>query len=924
MWYFSSIHFEKLKVNCVKDMLFTVTIYLLLVTLYCTSLSLHAQNTATSSGQGLCAWKVPTATVPFDINYEGEPFRIRWGMDTAWDSEVNVRRGIAFIGKNQIELARASFNPNYDLTASGELSSGHKTLLNSRLSHIGLIGKHVEILFNDDPVDGVVKDMYKNDPTGWARLFDKTVEYAQKKGFKVASIAPYNEPDYGWGQGSKADFLNICKAVRNGSFPRLDTIRLCGGNTLNDDKALEWYNYLKDYLEEGNTHQLAGSFDNYANFFTQVKADGKIGTADELHNIMEAMVGVQYGMTNGIWWGFDGLARGEFCRASFGDRLSYVESRDTWTAASVYRNTLDNRYEAFVGTSERQANKASYLFVSKDRDVYFDGYGPQREFLVQTPGGTGYQQGQTNAERVVFITFGEDVPPAPVNGTYLLMNKTTKMVMQPQGGGTGDGTAIVQAKNTKKDYQQWDVVPVDSAHGGDFSYYTIRGVKSKKVMDVWNWNLSSGGAVNLYDGSEGDNELWWLEYAGDGFYYIHSKYSNLVLGVNGTSANSPVVQLTKATTATAQGRQLWRLIPTDATCELTPPAVPSALRAEGRSASIHLSWVANTEEDLLGYTILRAEKSNGEWNTIARNVEGTEFVDNLCRQGTDYLYKVKAVDRTWNSSACCDSVSCRTSGEQTLIMQLEFDGDLSDLSVNALGCAHYGKTVFNKSKALHKSGEMAVSLDGTKYIQLPYSVGNMTEMTICGWFYLKTSSGNWQRLFDFGNGTDQYMFLCPDNGSDMRFVMKNGGDEEILSVKKLGKGRWHHVAVTIGHDKVVLYVDGEAAGESTDMTIRPSDIRPVMCYIGRSQFVADPLFNGYVDDFRIYNYPLTLTEIQDIITVATDIQTMSEVGSDGFPSTNSVQTKFTNQKKSYDLQGKAIDDNYRGIIIRQGKKELKR
>ena len=77
-----------------------------------------------------------------------------------------------------------------------------------------------------------------------------------------------------------------------------------GGNTLNCDEALPWYNALKDYLDEGNTHQLAGSFDNYALFFQTVKNDGKVVTADELHNVGEAIVGVEYGMENGIWWSF--------------------------------------------------------------------------------------------------------------------------------------------------------------------------------------------------------------------------------------------------------------------------------------------------------------------------------------------------------------------------------------------------------------------------------------------------------------------------------------------------------------------------------------------------------------------------------------------------------------------------------------------
>jgi len=854
------------------------------------------------------ALKVADCTVPFDISSEGETFRIRWGLDAAWDDVTNIKRGIAFIGKQQIELARVSFNPNWDLTSTGGLSDRHKEKLTSRLNHIGLIGKHVEILLNDDPVDEVVRDMYKNDPTNWARLFDKTAEYAQDKGFKVVSIAPYNEPDYGWGQGSKTDFLNICKAVRNGQFPRLDSIRLCGGNTLNDDKALEWYNYLKDYLEEGNTHQLAGSFDNYAKFYTQVKQDGKICTADELHNIIDAMVGVQYGMTQGIWWGFDGLARGEFCRASSGDRLGYAESRDTWTAASVYRNTMDNRYEAFVGTSERQADKASHLFVSKDRDVYYDGYGPQREFLVETPGGTGYQQGQTNAERVVFITFGQDVQPAPVHGTCLLMNKATKMVVQPQGGGSNDGTAIVLAKNDRKEYQQWTVNHVDSAHGGDFSYWTIRGVASKKLLDVWNWSLSSGAAVNLFTGDEGNNEQWWLEYAGDGYFFIHNKHSNLVLGASGTAANSTVVQQTKGIATTTKNRQLWRFIPVDAECETDAPSVPVGLKAAGQPASIVLSWEKNAEKDMCGYTILRADMRDGEWNTIARCVKGTEFVDNLCEEGVDYIYKIKAVDRTWNSSAFSDSVEARTSDEKTMVMRLEFDGNMQDMSVNALDGVYFGKPAYTSSKTMHRSGANALTFNGKQYVQLPYSVGNMKEMTVCGWFYQRSNPTARQRLFDFGNGTDQYMCLTPNSGSDMRFVIKNGDDEEFITMKKMSTAQWHHVAVTLSEEKVSVFVDGALMAESSDIKLRPSDIKPVMCYIGRSQFVSDPLFSGYTDDFRIYNCPLSAEEIKAIYDEPTDLQPVPEDKSEESAGRN-----------SYNLSGQKVRDDYQGIVIRDGK-----
>lgn len=866
-----------------------------------------------TASENMKAWKVPNCTIPFDINYEGEPFRIRWGMDTAWDDANNVKRGIAFIGKEQLELARVSFNPNWDLTSSGELSSQQLNKLKSRLQHIGLIGKHVEILLNDDPVDSEIKDMYKKDPKMWAQLFDRTVAYAQSQGFKVASIAPFNEPDYGWGQdygsGAKVNFLNICKAVRSGDFPRLDTIRLCGGNTLNDDKALEWYNYLKDYLEEGNTHQLAGDFAHYASFFEKVKADGKIGTADELHNIGEAMVGVQYGMTQGIWWGFEGLARGEFCRASFGDRLAYGEDRKNWTAGAVYRNTLDNKYEAFVGTSERQANKSSYVFVSTDRDVYFDGYGPQREFLVSTPGGSGYQQGQTNAERVVNITYGEDVQPSAIDGTYILMNKGTQMVMGTRGNASSNGTNLVQIKYAQDKSQQWIITPLDSAHGGDYSYCMMKGVASKKYPNIWNWSLSNGGAVNLYDDDAvGNNEQYWFEYDGDGYYFIHSKYSNLVLGTNGTSANAAITQQNKATNETTRLRQLWRLLPIDAECETEAPAVPVGLKTSGLSASILLSWDANQEPDIDGYTILRRQEG-GEWNTIARSVKGTSFLDNLCRQGVNYEYKIKALDRSVNSSEFTSPVKGSTSGEQAMILRYEFDRDLSDWSENQLNCAHYGKVTYSSAAAsLKMSGESSLSLDGKKYVQLPYSVADMSEMTIAMWFKAGTLSKG-MRIFDFGNGTDQYFALIPNSGTDMRLVMKNGENEEVLTTTKYNNMAWHHIAVTLSKDKVILYMDGEAVAESSEMKLRPSDFHPVMCYLGRSQSVDDPLLKAYFDDVRIFNYPLSAGELSAIMSEATSITSLSTA--------NRQQSTAV-----YNLNGVRVGNNYKGIVIQNGKKVL--
>ena len=119
------------------------------------------------------------------------------------------------------------------------------------------------------------------------------------------------------------------------------------------------------------------------------------------------------------------------------------------------------------------------------------------------------------------------------------------------------------------------------------------------------------------------------------------------------------------------------------------------------------------------------------------------------------------------------------------------------------------------------------------------------------------------------------MFLTPKSGSgQMRFAIKNGGAEQQLnSAAPLANNKWVHVAVTLSPTSAKLYIDGVLDTESTSVTIRPLDFKPVLNYIGRSRF-TDPLFNGYVDDFRIYNYALSDTEIALISNLSSGTNTI--------------------------------------------------
>ena len=857
---------------------------------------------------------VADRTLTFDTRDEGVKLPIRWGMDAQWISTENVRRGIAFIGKENLSALRVGYQPTSALVGDTALAQARISDLNRRINIARLMGKP-ELILGCDPQDGNVHTYFTQNGRAnadrWAKAIIVTMKAFQKAGFTFTTVSPFNEPDYGWGQGTREDFRNICKVLTTDYADEMKGIRLSGGNTLNDDVASEWYNYLKPYITEGCTHQLAGDFNHYANFFKEVRANGDYATADELHNVMEAMVGVEYGMQTGIWWGFDSRARGEFCRASFGDRLAYAENRNAWSAAAVYRNTLDNRIEAFAGTSERQAKNSSYLFVCRDRSVYFDGIGPTHSFKLDMPGGNGYQSGQTNAERVIDITWGEDVPSAPIDGTYIVMNKCSRCVLSLENGSTASGTNIVQGTNKSALHQQWVVTPADTRVGGDFSFHSFLNAANGYAMDVWNWSLDNGGDVRSFNGSNGTNEQWFLQYAGDGWYYIRSRYSNLCLGVTGRVAPGNVQQ---STFTEGDEKIMWRFLPVDAKCEVVAPKTPAGVQAEALPTAVKLSWDANDEEDLAGYIVVRGE-SNGsgelEWNTIARRLTATTFVDNDVAPSQEYVYKVQALDRSENRSAFSEGITATASGERAMVAQWQFDSTPQDDSGNER-TALLSASGATFSKIQKKSGEKALYLNGSGYVQLPSGIAGSHDITVCLWMnWYGTNAGNRQRVFDFGSGTDEYMYFTVSNGSHPRFAIKaRGGEEQGLDggSPTMFSMKWHHVAITMGDDGVTLFVDGRQEAHSDDITLRPDDIHPVMNWIGRSQSPSDPLMKAYIDDVRIYNYALTADELQEVMAGTADgISPMEEA----------------DDAAVYDLFGRRVADEActtPGIYIVGGKK----
>jgi hypothetical protein len=317
------------------------------------------------------------------------------------------------------------------------------------------------------------------------------------------------------------------------------------------------------------------------------------------------------------------------------------------------------------------------------------------------------------------------------------------------------------------------------------------------------------------------------------------------------------------------------------------------LVATANVASVRLDWTASPETDVAGYTIYRSDSTGKAYTTIARNVTTTSFVDNTTLPGKSYFYVVRAVDNSLNRSVYSNEVNATLSSNHDQVIRLQFEGNTLDSTNNLNHSAAYGGMTYGTGKV----GSKALTLNGTNgFLQLPTNVANLNELTIATWIYW-TGSTNGQRIFDFGSSSNEYMYLSPKVSlGGLRFGIKNNGTEQQLNATVLPTYNWSHVAVTLNASGATMYVNGVPVSTSTSVTLRPTDFKPFLNYIGRSQG-TNPLFFGMLDDFRIYNYALTANEVADLagtLSSLTNPQANRNLSICPVPANDNVQVSYSN------------------------------
>lgn len=305
------------------------------------------------------------------------------------------------------------------------------------------------------------------------------------------------------------------------------------------------------------------------------------------------------------------------------------------------------------------------------------------------------------------------------------------------------------------------------------------------------------------------------------------------------------------------------------TCTLDPVAsgvTPSGLIAIASAGQVILSWWGTAYAT--SYNVQRGTKSGGPYTTVASGVTDLlSYTDTGLAAGT-YYYVVTAETPSGVTAASNEAVAITAVQLQTY---LAFDESTGTSTADSSGNGHTGTLTGGASWALGKKGH-AVSLDGsTGYVSLPGDmVADVSDFTIAAWVYLNASK-TWERIFDFGAGTGRYVMLTPrsNRGFPRIAVTLNGASGElgIDGNVAVPTGQWAHVAVTLSGNVGTLYLNGSEIGSNTAMSFAPFRVESTnQNWLGRSQYPADPYFNGLIDEFRIYRNALGAEQIAALVS----------------------------------------------------------
>ncbi|MFW6326700.1 MAG: LamG-like jellyroll fold domain-containing protein, partial [Bacteroidota bacterium] len=313
------------------------------------------------------------------------------------------------------------------------------------------------------------------------------------------------------------------------------------------------------------------------------------------------------------------------------------------------------------------------------------------------------------------------------------------------------------------------------------------------------------------------------------------------------------------------------------TVDTTAPVVSSfAVPSTSSSLTVTVSsFQATDDQSLAGYLLTETadtpQADNSNWTSSAP----AEYV--FATEGTKTLY-AWAKDAAGNiSNPLSDDVVITLTDMTSTFSEYLFE-ETSGTTVFDSQCSNDG-TLMNEELRTTGAKGQGVEFTGLGYANMGncYGANVEKEVSLSAWIKPDATSSGYQGIIMHGGpNIDTYALYIENNYK--RVAFKTTGTTSAWSyadnITTLWDGNWHHLAVTYNGAEKIIYLDGDiimqvdAAGP-----IESGEGYSLLVGAGRDENPASLLYQGLIDEVRVYNYALTdsaVKELYNSVATATD------------------------------------------------------
>ena len=166
----------------------------------------------------------------------------------------------------------------------------------------------------------------------------------------------------------------------------------------------------------------------------------------------------------------------------------------------------------------------------------------------------------------------------------------------------------------------------------------------------------------------------------------------------------------------------------------------------------------------------------------------------------------------------------------------------------------------------HNSQAQAIALDGANsYVQLPANIAKGSAFTFAAWVYWNGGAA-WQRIFDFGTVTRlkrSRANICFSRRIPAAPRCVSPSTAAAANKSSNAPARWPPAPGSTSPSRLTATTSrsftstARRSPRPRAFHITPASFSPIKNYLGKSQFSADPLFNGKLDEVEIADYAMT-------------------------------------------------------------------